>query len=59
MMNSFKNWYVRNQDAITWFIIGWLSLSCINSLAAGNLVWAAISAGLAWLNYKLASVRLR
>ncbi len=58
MMNSFKNWYVRNQDAITWFLIGWLSLSCINSLADGNLIWAAISAGIVWLNYSLRKVRM-
>jgi len=58
MMDNFRNWYSRNQDAITWFIIGWLSLSCINSLADGNLIWAAISAGLIWLNYKLIGARL-
>jgi hypothetical protein len=30
MMNSFKNWYVGNQDAITWFIIGVLTMTMFN-----------------------------
>jgi hypothetical protein len=58
MMNSFKNWYVRNQDAISWFIIGWLSFACLDALAEGRYVWAAFNAALVWLNYKLIKVIL-
>ena len=57
-MSNFRNWYVRNQDAITWFIIGWLCCSCIDSLARGNYIWAVIQAGIAYLNYKLHDFRM-
>jgi len=59
MMNSFKNWYVSNQDAITWFIIGVLVMTMFNSIALGNYGWAAISAFFIWINYKLRNVRLQ
>jgi hypothetical protein len=58
MMNSFRNWYVRNQDAISWFIIGWLSLACLDALSEGRYTWALIDAGLVWINYKLIKVVL-
>lgn len=58
MMNNFRNWYVRNQDAITWFIIGWLSLNCVNNLAKGEFIWAAVDLLIIWLNVKLINVRL-
>ena len=57
-MSNFRNWYVRNQDAITWFIIGWLSMSCLDSLIRGSYVWAAIQAAIAYANYKLNDIRL-
>lgn len=57
-MGNFRNWYSRNQDAITWFIIGWLSFAVIDSLARGNYIWAGISAALIWFNYKMVKVRL-
>lgn len=58
-MSSFREWYVRNQDAITWFLIGWLTFACIDSFIKGSYVWAAIDAFLVWVNYKLANVRLQ
>ena len=58
-MSGFKNWYVRNQDAITWFIIGWLALALLRALGDGEYMWAAIDAALIWLNYKLVSVRMQ
>jgi hypothetical protein len=57
-MSHFKNWYVRNQDAITWFIIGWMSIACINSLGKGDYIWAAIDAFIVYANYKLRNIRL-
>ena len=57
-MSNFRNWYTRNQDAITWFIIGWLAFAGIDSLVNGNYIWAGIDAALIWFNYKLVSVRL-
>ena len=58
-MSSFRDWYVRNQDAITWFIIGWLTFAGIDSLLKGNYVWAAFDALLIWVNYKFSTVRLQ
>ena len=57
-MSGFRNWYSRNQDAITWFVIGWLSMACLDSLIRGSYGWAAVQALLAYVNYKLAAVRL-
>lgn len=58
-MNKFRDWYVRNQDAITWFIIGWLTLSIIENINRQEYVWAVVQAVLIWVNYKLSKVRLR
>lgn len=58
-MEAFRNWYVRNQDAITWFIIGFLTFGLFVNLSEGDYVWAAVDALLIWVNYKLASVRLQ
>ena len=58
MWDSFRNWYRYNQDAITWFLIGWLSFAGITSLAQGNYVWAVIDFFLVYVNYKLIKIRL-
>lgn len=58
-MNSFKNWYVGNQDAITWFIIGWLAFAILDNLVQRDYFWAVVSAVLLWLNYTLRKVRLQ
>jgi hypothetical protein len=58
-MSYIKNWYVSNQDAITWFIIGILTMTMLNSIALGNYGWAAISAFFIWTNYVLRKVRLQ
>jgi hypothetical protein len=52
-MNSFKRWYLMNQKEITWFLIGFLTLSGFQDLGQGNYIGAAISFGLAYINYKL------
>jgi len=57
-MNTFKQWYVRNQDAITWFIIGWMVLSCIGNVAKQQYVMALFDAVIVFINYKLRNVRL-
>jgi hypothetical protein len=57
-MSYIKNWYVKHQDAITWFIIGILTMTVFNSIALGNYGWAAISAFFIWTNYTLRKVRL-
>jgi hypothetical protein len=57
-MNNFRNWYIRNQDAITWFIIGWLAMAGMTALAEGRYLWVAIDAALIWLNYSLIKARM-
>jgi hypothetical protein len=52
-MSNFRNWYVRNQDMITGFIMGWLCMSCIDNISRGNYIWAALEAGLVYVNYKM------
>jgi uncharacterized protein (DUF486 family) len=53
-MNKFRSWYLKNQIQITWFLMGWLVLAGLQDLSYGNYVGAAISWGLAFINYKLA-----
>lgn len=59
MMSQFRNWYVRNQDAITWFVIGLLTMSTIDYINRGEWIWAVISAVLVWANYKFSKVKLQ
>ena len=58
MWDSFRNWYTYNQDAITWFLIGWLSFGALDNIVKGNYVWALFDAFLVYVNYKLIKVRL-
>lgn len=55
---NIRDWYVRNQDAITWFIIGWVAFAFFDSLARHDFVWAAIDAALIWANYTFSRVRI-
>jgi hypothetical protein len=57
-MNKFKTWYVTHQDAITWFLIGWLTMQGFHELAQGDYVWAGISFVLAGINYAFRRIRL-
>ena len=59
MMSQFRNWYVRHQDAITWFVIGWLTLSMLDNIIQQNYIWAVVQAVLIWINYKLSKIRLQ
>jgi hypothetical protein len=58
-MSYIKNWYVRNQDAITWFLIGWLSFALALNVAEGDWIMAAITALFIWANYKFIKIRLQ
>lgn len=50
-MTAFREWYIKHQDAITWFVIGVCVMAGLGSLAAGNYVNAVINFGIAALNY--------
>ena len=58
-MTQFRNWYVRNQDSITWFIIGWLTLSGIENLIDGKYIGAAIDAAIIFVNVKLSGFNMQ
>ena len=57
-MSSFRDWYIRHQDAITWFLIGFLTADGINNLAQGKVGMALISFGIALLNFFMAKERM-
>jgi hypothetical protein len=52
-MNKFRQWYLTNQTEITWFLIGFLTLSGLQDLNVGNYIGALVSFGLVWINYTL------
>jgi hypothetical protein len=52
-MNGFRNWYLNNITEITWFLIGLLVSGGIDSLAREQYGNAALSFGIAYLNYIL------
>lgn len=58
-MSNFRNWYVSNQDKITWFIVGWCSFAALDNLIVGSYIWSAILALMAYANYKLEKIRLQ
>ena len=48
------DWFRRYSYEISFFIAGWCALAALNDLAKGDYVWALISAGLSYLNIRLA-----
>jgi hypothetical protein len=52
-MDDFRRWYYRNHKEITWFLIGWCTLSAIQCLGQGDYLGALLSGGFALLNYKM------
>jgi hypothetical protein len=58
-MSKFRLWYITNQDAISWFIIGLCVGQGIESLAAGNYSSAALSFGVAALNYFFVNFKMK
>lgn len=50
-MNKLRQWYLRNYEAITWFLIGILTLAGLQELARGEYLSALLSFVLVALNY--------
>ena len=59
MLSKFHDWYVENQDAITWFLIGLLFGQGVDAFARHDYVGAAWLLFFAVGNYMLRRVRLR
>lgn len=57
-MGKFREWYTTNQDAITWFLVGFLTFGGIDQLARGDYGMAALNFALAYANYAMNRVRL-
>lgn len=53
-MNKFMTWYHTYYQQISWFLIGFLLHDGLTNLGAGHYSDAAISLGLAALNYYFA-----
>ena len=58
-MNAFRDWYIRNQDAITWFVIGLLTSAFVEHLVKGQYIWALVDAVLIYINYRFSKIRLQ
>ena len=50
-MNSVQAFFYKNKTEITWFLIGFLTLSGLQDLGHGDYVGAAISFALVYINY--------
>ena len=50
-MNKFIQWYWQHYTEITWFVIGWLTMSGLEDLSHGNYTGALWCWALAGLNY--------
>jgi len=53
MLDNFRLWYLRNQNEITWFLIGFLIASAISSFSRGEYADMLFSLLLACANYYL------
>lgn len=53
MLDNFRSWYLKNQNEITWFLIGFLIAASLHSFSMGNYTDAAFSLVLAFANYYL------
>ena len=53
MLNNFRNWYLRNQNEITWALIGFLIASAVSSFSRGEYADMSFSLVLAYANYYL------
>jgi hypothetical protein len=53
MLDKFRFWYFKNQNEITWFLIGFLVASATHSFSVGNYEDMTFSLVLAFANYYL------
>jgi hypothetical protein len=51
MLENFRRWYLRNQNEITWFLIGFLVMAGCSDVGKGDWAGALLSWGIAWVNY--------
>jgi hypothetical protein len=51
VLDNFRSWYLRNQNEITWFLIGFLIASAVSSFSRGEYEDMGFSLLLAVANY--------
>ena len=56
MWENFRNWYRTNNLEITWFLIGFLVASGVDSFGNQDYLNAAICFFVAWANYKFRNI---
>jgi len=58
-MDKFRAWYVEYQDEISWFLIGWLSLTTVYYFIQQQYFWSAVNAVLVYANYKMSKFQMK
>lgn len=53
MLSNFRLWYLRNQNEITWFLIGFLIAVALHLFSIGEYEDAGFSLLMAFANYYL------
>jgi len=53
MFDKINDWYQTNYNEITWFLIGFLVCSSIDSFGRGDLFSASLDLFIAVINYAL------
>ena len=53
MLDNFRLWYFKNQNEITWFLIGFLIASAVSSFSKSEYADMSFSLLLAYANYYL------
>lgn len=51
MLENFRQWYLRNQLQITWFLIGWLAFGGAIHFGQGHYTEAIVLWVIALVNY--------
>lgn len=57
MLEKFGEWFIKYNDYISWWLIGWMSFATLDSLGRGNYVFALLDAGVAYFNYHMWKTR--
>lgn len=57
-MENFRSWYIRNQDAISWFFVGWFTAMGVDQLMCEMYTSAAINFAIAGVNCYMTRQRL-
>ena len=53
MLNKFRDWYLTNQNEITWCLIGFLIAAALSSFSRGEYADMSFRLVLAYANYYL------